>query len=87
MGSRRATRRSFLANQKIAEHQRVHLRSQKAIQRFFRPANDRFIVVERGIKNHRHAGGLFERFDEPPVTRIDVARDRLQSTSSIHVIS
>src|SRR5271157_6648072 len=44
------------ANQDIAEDQRIHLRAQKTINRFFGPADDRFIVVEGRIQNDGHAG-------------------------------
>ena len=33
-------------NQEVAEHQRIHSRSQEAVDRFLGPANNRLVVVE-----------------------------------------
>ena len=51
----------------IAEHQHVHPRAEKAVERFRRPVHDRLVLVERGVQHDRHAGAPLERADELPV--------------------
>src|SRR4030095_7713798 len=42
------------SHRKIPEIKHVHLRLSKTINRFLRRADDRLILVERRIQNHRH---------------------------------
>lgn len=49
-------RLGFSLNAEIPEHEQIHLRAQKAVERFFRITNDRFVFVERRVQHHRDAG-------------------------------
>src|SRR5690242_16536669 len=57
-------------NQKIAQHQRIHLCSLKTVQCLSRPADDWLIVIEGSIQHHRHFGELLELPNQPPVAWI-----------------
>src|SRR5271155_3847320 len=67
----------------IADHQRIHLRAQKAVERLLRLTDDRLVFVERGVEHHRHASEVPEAFDEAIVARVGVATDGLQPSRSV----
>src|ERR1700730_12124095 len=48
-------RGEFLLQNKIPDHQYIHLRPAKTIQRFFRPAHNRFVVIKGRVQQNRDA--------------------------------
>ena len=63
----------------------IHLRPEKTVNRFLGTADDGFVVVERSIQHHGHAGEIAEFPDQPPVARVGLLRDRLEAARAIHV--
>src|SRR5260370_24383032 len=66
-------------DEKIAEDQRIHLRTQEAIDRFFRPANDRLVVVEGSVEHDGHAREIAESGNERVIARSEEHTSELQS--------
>src|SRR6185436_18857001 len=73
------------SHRKIPEIKHVHLRLSETINRFLRRADDRLILIERRIQNHRHTRQRLEIRDQLIITRIHLARDSLQATGAIEV--
>ena len=69
----------------ISHHQDIHSRAQETIDRFFRAADDRLVVVERGVHNDGHAGEVAKRADQFPVERVCSAADRLEPRRPVDV--
>ena len=72
-----------LFNQIIAHRQNVHPGTKETVDGLFRGQDDRLVLVEGGIEEHRHAGQLFEFLDQRPVPRVGLAAHRLKTSSSI----
>src|SRR5215469_17284275 len=72
-------------DQKISDNQGIHLSAFEAVDRFLWLADDRFVVVERSIENHRHAGLPFKFADQFPVAWIGRRCDGLQPASAVYV--
>src|SRR5262245_53711259 len=68
-GAHHATRLLFAiaADDEIAHHQHVHRRALETGNGLVRRANNRFILVERGVEEQRHARPLAESIDQLPV--------------------
>ena len=62
----------------VTKDKNVHIGPKKAIESFFRPADDWLVLVERGIENHRHPGRFAEVLDQLVIERVGVAIDSLQ---------
>ncbi len=75
----------FFSQEKISQDQDVHLRAAKTINRFFRAADDRLVVVERSIQDDGHAGQIAERAQQFPIKRIGGAAHGLQARGAVHV--
>src|SRR5260370_10383531 len=58
---------SGFCNQEAAEDQDVHLGAEKAIERFFRPADDGLVVVEIGVQDDGHAGEIGKLASDTPL--------------------
>src|SRR6185312_3472077 len=69
----------------IAEHQHVHTRAQKTIERLARLAHDRLVFVERSVEQDRDLGALRERANQRVVARVLLRGHRLQPARPIHV--
>jgi hypothetical protein len=72
-------------DQKIAQHKRIHLRPQKTVERFFRPAHDGFVVVEGSVEHDRHTRRVGEGANQLPVAGIGFACDGLQAGGPVDV--
>ena len=66
----------------LSQDDGIHLRPQKAIKRFLRPADDRLVLVEGCVEDHRHAGSAKGR-DELPVSRVCLPVDGLQAARAV----
>ena len=69
----------------IAHRQHVHLRAPETIQRLFRAADDRLVVVEGCIQHDGHARQIANRAQKFPIERIRVAAHGLQARGAVHV--
>jgi hypothetical protein len=47
-------------HKKTPEHEEIHLRAEKTIERFFGAADNGFVLVERGIEHERDAREFME---------------------------
>ena len=54
----------------VAEHERIHFSAEKAVERLFRSANHRLVLVKRCVEHHWHAGQLAEAFDQAVIVPI-----------------
>ena len=72
-------------NQVIAEHDRVHVGTQEAGNRFAGRPHNRLIFIERGIEQNRNTRSPMELGNQLMVKRIGDAGDRLQTTAAIDV--
>src|SRR5438067_2716479 len=69
------------------DDERVHAGAEEALDRLFRLADDRLVLVERRIEHHRDAGRALELLDQLPVEWRGAAVDGLQATRAIHVVT
>src|SRR5208282_3706486 len=76
---------SWTSDQEIAEHQGIHFCAQETIQGFLRTANDRLVVVERGIQYHRHTGLTLELADQRMIAPIRFRGHGLQTPSAVYM--
>src|SRR5437763_17086677 len=74
---------TFSLYEKVSQNEQIHLRPEKAIERFFGIADDRFVFVERSVEHKRDPGQVAEMFDQPIIARIGSLVNRLQSPGSI----
>src|SRR5947209_13637106 len=58
-------RSTFSLDEKVSQDEQIHLGSKKAVERFFRIADDRFVFVERSVEHEWDAGQVAEMFDQP----------------------
>src|SRR5262249_51859832 len=67
----------------LAQHQDIHPGSQEAVERLLWLAHHRLVLVERGIKHHRHAGEITKRSDQAVIPRIGALAYRLQPSGTV----
>ncbi len=75
--------RSNARNEKIAQDQGIHLRALEAIDRFFRAADDGFVVVEGRIEHHGHASEVTESGNQRVIAGIGLACNGLQPAGAV----
>lgn len=46
---------AFSLKQEAPDGEKIHFRAQEAIERLFRPADDGFVLIERGVEHERDA--------------------------------
>src|ERR1051325_8373312 len=75
-----------LIYQVIAQNKHIHSASSKRLKRFLGSIYDRLaLVIKRGIKQKRHAGGLAESLDQSIIFRIGLLPYRLKPTCAVHM--
>src|SRR6185503_5742065 len=62
-----------------------HLGLLKAFDRLLRRADDRLVLIERRIENHRHARELRKVRNQLIITLVDLSRDGLQTPGAVDV--
>src|SRR5581483_4144028 len=72
-------------DERVAEHEHVHPRPEKAVESLLGAAYDRLVLVERCIEDHGDAGEVAKRLDESVVARVGRAVDGLQASRSVDV--
>src|ERR1700683_756598 len=72
--------------QERPDGQNVHACAFKAIDRFFRPAHNRFVFIEAGIQDYGRVCFALEGANQIIVERILLAADALQSTGVVSMI-
>ena len=70
---------STARNKEVTDYQHIHTRAQKAVERLFGSAHDRFVLVKRCVEHHRHAGQFAKAFDQTIIARVGVTVDGLQA--------
>ena len=61
------------------------MRAEKTVQRLCGKMDDRLVLIERGVEEHRYAGLALEGFDEAPVSWVRALADRLEAARPVHV--
>src|SRR5437899_4875208 len=80
------SRSARMAFEGVMSHdQHIHIRAKKAVERLARVQDDRLVLVERRVQEHRHAAQALERSDQSPVARIGSLAHRLQTSASVDV--
>src|ERR1017187_3493924 len=74
-----------LEQDKRTDRQRIHLRSEKAVNRLCRVVYHRFLLVERRVQENGHSGDFAKSVDQFPIERIDVLLHGLKASRSIRM--
>src|SRR6266540_2780744 len=74
------------AHDVVADHEHVHLRLQKGLDRLLRRHHDRLVLVEGRVEHDRHARQAVELGDQAVVARRDTLLDRLQPAGVVDVV-
>src|SRR5262249_30734696 len=67
----------------FAEYQHIHLCSQEAVERFLRTADNRLVLIERGIEYHGYAADFAEGLNQLPVKQVCLSIDSLKTPRAI----